>query len=221
MSSEKPRILCSIPTYHAVDPHPFLKFLEVAQEAGRAEAAGKYAVRWQVGGPKIKTQNVRNQACKTVLEGGATHLAFVDDDMLLEPKEIFERLLAHDKDIVSPLFFRTEGDYEPLVFQVNGDGIPRPTLDYPKNSLFEVNCGVGTGVMLIKKEVLEALGDPWFFYPSSAALGMDIHFCQRAIQKGFKVWCDTSIVVRQMAIPKPVGEEEFLRRMDVGLTGIQ
>jgi hypothetical protein len=212
------RILCSIPVYHAVDPLPFLQFLDVAQATGLAEAAGKYSVRWLVGGPKVKTQNVRNISCAAAVKGKATHLAFVDDDMILQPSNIFEILLGHDKDIVSPLFFRSSGNFDPLVFHLNGNGEPQPMRDYPKNALFEATGGVGTGVMLIKREVLEALPEPWFFYPQNSNRSMDLDFCLRAIAKGFSVWCDTSIIVKQMGMPKTVGEEDYLRQLDAGLT---
>jgi hypothetical protein len=214
------RILCSVPCYHAMDPLPLMHFLDVSQETGRAEAAGKYSVRWLVGGPKVKTQNVRNISCAATLNGGATHLAFVDDDMLLGPRDIFEKLLAHDKDIVAPLFFRSSGNFDPLVFHLNGDGEPHPITDYPKNALFKASGGVGTGVMLIKRAVLERVGDNngWFHYPLDSTRSMDLDFCIRAIGKGFKVWCDSSIIVKQMGLPAPVGEDDFLRAMDAGLT---
>jgi hypothetical protein len=212
------RILAAIPVYHAVDPLPFMHFLNVCQETGRARTAGKYSVKWLVGGPKVKIQKVRNISCKAALDGGASHLAFIDDDMILEPEDIFERLLAHDKDIVSPLFFRSDDNFDPLVFHLNGDGEPHPILDYPKNTLFEVTGGVGTGMMLIKREVLEALGDPWFYFPERSSITMDLDFCLRAIRKGFKVWCDTSLIIKQMGNARPVGEEDFLRYSGVGLT---
>ncbi|MBF0562597.1 MAG: hypothetical protein HQL37_11370 [Alphaproteobacteria bacterium] len=204
------RILCSVPVYHAVEPLPFAHFLSLSQESGRAEAAGKYEVRWLVGGPKVKTQNVRNTSCRVALDGNATHLAFIDDDMLPEPKDILERLLAHDKDIVAPLFFRSSGNFDPLVFDLDGSGEPVPMLNYPRNALFQVNGGVGTGVMLIKSRVLKAMHDPWFYYLTNSARSMDVHFCIRAISMDFEVWCDSSIIVRQMGLPNPVGEADFL-----------
>lgn len=211
MSSEN-RILCCVPSYHAVEPLPFAHFLSLSQECGRAEAAGKYEVRWLVGGPKVKTHVVRDQACHLVLAAKATHLAFIDDDMLPDPKDLFEKLLAHDKDIVAPLFFRSSGNFDPLVFNCNPGGHPEPILDYPKNELFEVSGGVGTGVMLIKAEVIKALGAPWFYYRAGSARSMDLNFCLTAISAGFKVWCDSSIIVRQMGMPHPVGEADFLRK---------
>lgn len=195
-----------------------MNLLIASQETGMAELRGDYKAKWLVGGPKVKIQNVRNISCRAALNGGATHLGFVDDDMLLSPPDIFARLLRHDKDIISPLFFRSGGNHEPLIFNLNGDGEPHPILDYERNALFEVSGGVGTGVMLIKRKVLEAIGEPWFFYPNDSHRGMDIHFCLRAIKLGFKVWCDTSIVVKQMGMASPVGEADFLRFKSAGLT---
>lgn len=209
-SATSPRVLVCVPCYSGVDPNPFIRFLIVSQESGRAEAAGKYSVRWMIGGPKVKTQNVRNIACKMALDCAASHLLFVDDDMFLDDKDIVEKLLAHDKAIVAPLFFRSAGNYDPLVFDLDSNGDPTPILDYPKNALVEARGGVGTGVMLIKRQVLEAVKDPWFFYPPNPARSMDLHFCLRAIDLGFQVWCDTSLIVRQLGLPQPVGEDDFL-----------
>lgn len=59
---------------------------------------------------------------------------------------------------------------------------------------FEVD-GVGTGAMLIRREVFETVPDPWFvgnrgneFIPPGS--GEDFNFCIRAKRKGFSVVCD-------------------------------
>jgi len=101
-------------------------------------------------------ESVRNTSCEAALTGGATHLLFIDDDMLINPPEIIGKLLALDKDIVAPLFFRSSGNFDPLVFNIDDLGEPCPVLNYPTNEPFKVTGGVGTGVMLIKREVLEA-----------------------------------------------------------------
>jgi GT2 family glycosyltransferase len=194
-----------------MDPEPLMNFLLVSQESGRAEARGEYSVRWLIGGPKVSTPKVRNISCEAALKGGATHLLFADDDMLLCPPDIIGKLLARDKDIIAPLFFRSSGNFDPLVFNVNGDGEPHPILDYPHNELFQVDGGVGTGVILIKREVIEAIGAPYFFYPENSTRGADLHFCMRAIKKGFQVWCDTSLIVKQMGMAHPIGETDFLK----------
>jgi len=193
-----------------MEPEPLMNFMLVSQESGRAEARGEYSVRWLIGGPKVKTENVRNISCVTALKGGASHLLFIDDDMLISPPDIIGKLLALDKDIVSPLFFRSSGNFDPLVFNINGDGEPHPIMNYPQKEVFQVNGGVGTGVMLIKRAVLEAMKPPYFYYPPNTTRGADLHFCMRAIDKGFTVWCDSSLVVNQMGMARPVGEIDFL-----------
>lgn len=206
-----PKILASVPIYNAVAPEPFMFFMVASQETGRAEVRGEYSVRWMATGPKVKIPLVRNISCDQMLKLGADYLAFVDDDMLLQPKEIFGRLLSQDKDIISPLFFRSSGDIQPLMFQMNGDGEPSPIEQWERGSLVEATGGTGTGVMLIKRKVLEAMQPPWFYYPENSTRSMDVHFCLRAIELGFKVWCDTSIVCKQMGKAYPVGEEEYLK----------
>lgn len=213
-----PKVLFSVPCYHAMEPEPLMNFLISSQEYGRAEIRGQYSVRWLVGGPKVKTQEVRNISCSAALKGGATHLAFADDDMLLQPPDLLHKLLGRNKDIIAPLFFRSSGNHDPLVFNVNGDGEPHPIMEYPQNELFQVTGGVGTGVMLIKREVLEALGAPWFYYPEHSTRSMDLHFCMRAIEKGFSVWCDTSIIVNQMGPGRPIGERDFMQQKGMHLT---
>jgi hypothetical protein len=208
-----PRVLASVPCYHAMDPEPLMNFLLASQDSGRAETRGEYSVRWLVGGPKVPTQKVRNISCDTALKGGATHLLFADDDMLISPPNIIGRLLARDKDIIAPLFFRSSGNFDPLVFDIDDKGEPHPILDYPHNELFQVTGGVGTGVMLIKREVLEAIGEPYFFYPENSTRSADLHFCMRAIKKGFQVWCDTSLIVKQMGMAQPIGEANFIEAL--------
>ena len=203
-----PKILASVPIYHAVEPEPFMFFLVCSQETGRAEMRGEYSLRWMATGPKVKIPLVRNISCEQAIKNNADFLAFVDDDMILQPKEIFSILAAHDKDIISPLFFRSSGVIAPLVFEMNG-GEPEPIKSWEKGALIEATGGVGTGVMLIKRQVLEEMGSPWFYYPENSTRSMDVHFCLRAIQLGFKVWCDTSIVCRQMGQARSIGIEEY------------
>jgi hypothetical protein len=208
MPDEKPRILACVPTYHAVDPAPFLHFMIVSQETGRAEARGQYAVRWMAGGPKVKLLRVRNGACKQALDIGASHLLLVDDDMLLNPADIIGRLLQADKDIVGPLFFRSDGNYDPLVFRLGSDDVFWPIFDYPQKQLFKVDA-IGGGVMLIRRRVLETLHDLWFVPAPDGSASTDLPFCRKVTQAGFEVWCDSSMPVLQMGLPQPPGERNF------------
>ena len=53
--------------------------------------------------------------------------------------------------------------------------------------------GVGTGIMLIFRRVLEVLDDPWFTIvdkPNLDVMPEDFEFCRKAKEKGFKVAID-------------------------------
>jgi hypothetical protein len=199
-----PRVLCNVPVYTAVTPIPFINFMVFSQETGKAETAGKYKVKWNVGGPQTNVSMIRNIACKIAIEGGATHLFLVDDDMLL-PSGILEYLLGLDKPIVSPVFFRDDGD--PLVFEW-ANGMRVPMVNYPIDKLFEAPAGTGTGIMLIKTEVLKSMESPWF----DTGYQLDLEFCHRAEEKGFKTYCDSRVMVQQMGKPEPVGKKQWDER---------
>jgi hypothetical protein len=205
-----PHILTVIPSYAGPDCLPFAHFLGFAEQCGRDY--DKYRMWWVVAGPKIKTQLVRNGSCTLAMETGATHVLFIDDDMCV-PADLVTKLLAHNKDIITPLFFRGGGDCAPLVFAPGENGDSEPMWDHPPRQLFVAPCGAGTGVMLIKREVLEAVEPPWFIWPNDPERGMDLGFCARAREKGFAVWCDSSIIVPQMSLPQPVGEQQFLESL--------
>jgi hypothetical protein len=207
------RILCCIPTYDGPGAQTFFRFLMLAAAAGQAEAAGQYQVRWNVGGPRVKVQNVRNQACQYAILGQAHYLAFIDDDMVV-PENLFARLLAADKPIVSPIFFRNANPYDPLVFNLGTDGEPYPMSHYPVDQVFAAPGGVGTGVMLIRVEVLRAMQDdePWFRYPADSGRSMDLDFCLRAARHGYVSYCDSSLLVEQMGLPQPCGKAQWEMR---------
>lgn len=57
-----------------------------------------------------------------------------------------------------------------------------------------VECdALGTGSMLIKREVLEAVGYPYFKRHETTAGGEDFFFCERAKAEGYSVWGDFSV----------------------------
>ena len=126
---------------------------------------------------------------------------------MLPQANLSEHLLALDLPIVAPIFFKDCGD--PLAFDWDPEsGRPDPIIDYPVDRVFEAPAGVGTGVMLIKREVLEALEDPWFGFGPQ----LDLDFCQRAAAKGFKSYCDSRILVQQMGKASPIGKTAWDER---------
>ena len=202
------KILAGVPVYHAVDPEPFMNFLVLSQASGRAEAEGKYGIRWCVPGPKIKTVSARNILSQLAIAGNADYLLIMDDDMVV-PSNLLDYLLRRNVDIISPIFFRSNPPIDPLVYTLNEFGERVPYYDYPRNALFETRGGNGTGVMLIKTEVLRAMGDPIWRGLVDPEIAEDVEFCVRARELGFRTWCDSTVEARQMSSSIAVGSEIY------------
>jgi GT2 family glycosyltransferase len=138
----------------------------------------------------------RYKIAAKAIELGTDYLMCFDSDMIFQP-DTLERLMAHDKDIVSGLYFRRTGTYRPVIFDEldvkDGKAVHHGMIDYPKDEIFKV-AGVGFGCVLVKTEVLldmiAAKGD-WFtpFY----GMGEDLAFCYRAREMGYDIWVDPTI----------------------------
>lgn len=202
------RILACIPTYDGPDPAPFFRFLIFSYECGRAYERGQYEVKWSVSNPRVPVCMTRNIACNAAVEGGASHIFFADDDILLFPG-ILEHLLKLDLPIVSPIFFRSGDNEDPLCF-TEVAGRCMPMYNYPVDEVFPALTG--TGVMLIKTEVLAALEYPWFFDAADQSTRHDTEFCKRATKAGFPSYCDSRVLVEQMGVKKPVGLTQWNER---------
>lgn len=134
----------------------------------------------------------RNKAVAEFLGGPYSHLWFIDDDVGVQP-DALELLLGADAPIVAGCYpsvkrFSDCSTWAYLTVK-DGAGWRRKWFD----GTVEVT-GAGTGCMLIRREVLEALGFPWFVWRQTlnATGGIDrvsddIDFCERAGQLGFKI----------------------------------
>uniref|UniRef100_A0A6M3L582 Putative glycosyltransferase n=1 Tax=viral metagenome TaxID=1070528 RepID=A0A6M3L582_9ZZZZ len=125
-----------------------------------------------------------------------THLFFMDSDMWF-PKGTLEKLLSYDKDIAGGWYLRKRKGFYPTVFEI-GSRTPHGFYKtiWPEG-LIEVDA-IGTGCLLIKREVLEKIEPPWFEYrvsghPDQHMTTEDIVFCEKAKKKGFQIWCDGDI----------------------------
>lgn len=112
------------------------------------------------------------------------------------------RLLQHLKDgadIVVPHCLKRLPPWPPVVYseQLEPDEDGREwyvSADLPKEGLTEV-WAAGSAGMLIKREVIDALDDPFFRPdPEGEGLNEDVYFCQRAREAGFKIYCDPAIL---------------------------
>jgi len=154
--------------------------------------------------------DARNEACNWALEKGMDYILWLDDDMIIPPDVwLFTQLIEHDKDIIAPLFFTRKGIHLPLIFKERKINAYCDTYDHIVNykKKLQVVDAVGFGCILIKTEVLKKMQKPYFEYGES--IGEDIYFCIKAKKAGYKIWCDTNIVLGHLALPEPRGEVEY------------
>lgn len=127
---------------------------------------------------------------------------FITDDHVF-PRDILKRLLAHEADVVVPLCTRRTPPYSLLVMREESELYDeRMEKSYPAYlpySLDEVpdesfTCpAAGTGGMLVRRPVLDAIGYPWFESSDGVYLNEDFEFCRKIKAAGFEILCDPHI----------------------------
>jgi hypothetical protein len=158
----------------------------------------------------------RNMLVDEFLKSDCTDLLFIDADVVATPDQIL-RLMAQsgDKDITAGAYPRRRKDkmfFMDLHFDENGD----PEFE---GSMMRI-LRVGTGFMLVRRNVVEHLAEKAEQYLGQDGIGQvanvfeftlkdgkfvgeDYSFCDKARAEGFKVWIDVEI-----SLPH-IGTEEF------------
>ena len=129
------------------------------------------------------------------------YLFFLDSDVI-PPIDAITRLVEHKKDIVCGLYFQKQSPFFPVIFNKSeAGGRYDVKMWYEKNKLIEV-YSAGLGCCLIKREVFEKIGAPWFKFTTGWGEVMreseDHYFFRRAREKGYKIYCDTLITCGHM-----------------------
>lgn len=134
----------------------------------------------------------RTWLAKQAVDKGATHLLFIDSDMLF-PSDVLDQLLARDKDIIGV-------EYNKRKFPLETVTAYMPGVEKSETEPFKVGIA-GTGVMLIRTDVFKnpALDKNWFSFGRNAegknVIGEDGWFCNTARDAGHDVWVDPAVKV--------------------------
>lgn len=138
----------------------------------------------------------RNVIVENFLKTDATHLWMIDADTI-PPPDALETLLAADVDIatgITPILrqgSRTSNIYE------DTSGMPMELKDTEhKKKSFPI-AGCGAACLLIRREVLEKVGKPWFaevWGDDGTHMSEDVFFCNRATEEGFTITCVPKVV---------------------------
>ena len=156
----------------------------------------------------------RNRMADYAIEAECDRLLFLDSDMQFEP-DLFQRLtqrMEEGCDIITGLCFTRAEPIVPAIFKFDDDGKLVNMLDYPRDSLIEVDA-CGMAACMIKTDVLKSVKEEFGAPFNPAALSEDIAFCIRAKAQGAKIWCDTSVKLGHVGT-MVYDEAEFERRQN-------
>ena len=143
----------------------------------------------------------RNLIIRQAIQHQCTHVLFIDDDMTFEP-DTLNRLLAHDKDMVTGFYLMRNYPHKPILFDMREkDGSCRPwwPSDEQRGLVKVVNAGLG--MCLIKIDVFLKMPEPWITLGELTKDDWcdDISFFNRARDLGFELYCDLDCICGHMA----------------------
>ena len=122
------------------------------------------------------------------LEWGATHVLFMDDDMVFPPQAVAS-LFGRRHDIVITNYPKRGFPLTPTAVRVDGG----PMVTVGKRGSEEAYYG-GCGLALFDAEVFRATPRPWFLpkwdEASQGYTTEDLPFYEKARAQGYRVWVD-------------------------------
>lgn len=134
----------------------------------------------------------RTWLVQQAIEKGATHICFIDSDVLF-PFDTIRKLLAHNKDIVACDYNKREFPLKSVVTQLQES-------EKSETELYRAAVA-GAGMLLINLKVFTEgkLANPWFNFGRDKfgrhILGEDAWFCNTARDAGYELWIDPTIKV--------------------------
>lgn len=131
---------------------------------------------------------MRNTLAKASIAMGATHILWLDNDMVF-PEDMIERLYSHGKPIVAAGYSQRKEPCKPVAAR---DSVWVYT-EEDSTGLEKVDF-VGMGAMLVEAEVYKNLPEPWHTLgwnpEKNTMVGEDVFFCRKAAQIGADVYLD-------------------------------
>lgn len=135
----------------------------------------------------------RNQLVQEALAEGATHILWIDSDMRF-PKEVIQRLLERDLDIVAANCSRRRHPASFIALQADDERGIYNVQTLPESTGVEEVVAVGFGVMMVKAQVFRDMPQPWhkliWNTKDEKFVGEDMAWCHGARDAGYKVHID-------------------------------
>jgi hypothetical protein len=147
-----------------------------------------------------RTDLVRNKAALRLLSSNYTHIVMLDIDHI-HPGTIVHDLckwvlMYPELKVVGGLNFRRGEPFDPCCFIKGTDGKYYPPIEWD-DGLIKVDM-IGTGSIIISREVFEQIEPPWFYNDYSKVMldvwpGEDMGFSELCNKAGIDLWVDTTL----------------------------
>jgi hypothetical protein len=152
--------------------------------------------------PGTLIANQRHELVKVAKEWGATHVMFIDSDIVFEPSHVIS-LIEFNEPIVGAAYSKR---IEPLIttaWHKIGDWSTHVVLTEQTDSHIQVEA-MALGFCLIKTSVFDELELPWFIlgFHNGEYTGEDIEFFRKCFAADIPVWLDvkTSLEIGHLGI---------------------
>ena len=153
--------------------------------------------------------DARNRIVEEALKRNAKYIMWIDDDVF-PPYDVIAKLMKHQKDIITGVYWTKCENEAPVLFKHTGEG---PWYDFPRNQLVKVESA-GMGCTLVRTSVFEKMAKPYFKSnwirtlpdgtTSRVAVGEDLYFFDKAKENGFEIYCDTSMLCDHYDIDRDI-----------------
>lgn len=132
------------------------------------------------------------------------------DDHVWEPDCLMKLLTIMDEnpdvDILVPLVLKRNPPWVPVIFHDAGfhqDGMnawrPYNWNEIPTEGIFQIDAA-GSAGMLIRRPVLDVMGDPWFESSGGVILNEDVHFCKKATDLGYRIYATADVTMGHIGV---------------------
>jgi len=152
--------------------------------------------------PGTLIANQRHELVKCAKEWSATHVMFIDSDIVFEPTHVTD-LIAHDELIVGAAYSKRVEPIVATAWHDIGDWSSHVRLLEQTHSHITVDA-MALGFCLINISVFDKLDLPWFIlgFSQGEYTGEDIEFFRKCKQAEIPVWLDvkTSLEVGHLGI---------------------
>ena len=205
------RIVLAIPMERTMMQEAFFGFARIFQQ-GYAMARLPYT-RNDIAREKF-AQFLVNERMPDGVTPKYTHLLMLDSDHA-HPEDIVQRLARwvflypNTVQVVGGLNFRRGEPYDPCAFIDPGDGQFHRIAHWGKG-LLSVEA-LGTGSMLIAREVFERIPPPWFNYSypgGDMTPGTDMTFSAKCREAGITLWVDGTTTSPHLGINE-IGPDQY------------